>query len=348
MGATLGELAVRFGCELRGDPDVFVKTVGTLPGAAPDAIAFYVNSRLRRELARTRAAAVVIAPEAAADSPVPVLVAPHPHAIFARIAMLLHPLQAAAAGVHPSAVVSPSAHVAASAHVGALVTVGEGAVVGERAVLGPGSVVGERVTVGDDVRLVARVTLCDEVTVGARSVLHPGAVIGADGFGFAPERGAWIKVPQIGSVRIGEDVEIGANTTVDRGAIEDTVIADGVKIDNQVQVGHNVRIGAHTAIAGCVGIAGSATIGARCQIAGQAGIAGHLSICDDVVLTARALVVNDITEPGIYASAVPVEKFADWRRILGRLKRIDTLARKVSSLQRQAGAGDPRHDEDDA
>ena len=173
-------------------------------------------------------------------------------------------------------------------------------------------------------------------------------VIGSDGFGFAPERGAWIKVPQIGTVRIGADVEIGANSTVDRGAIEDTVIGEGVKIDNQVQVGHNVRIGAHTAIAGCVGIAGSATIGERCQIAGQAGIAGHLSICDDVVLTARAMVVNDITEPGVYASALPVEKAADWRRILARLKRIDSMARRVSALQRAGGTGGHRSDEDSA
>jgi UDP-3-O-[3-hydroxymyristoyl] glucosamine N-acyltransferase len=348
MGATLGELAVRFGCELRGDPDVVVTTVGTLPGAAPDAIAFYVNPRLRRELARTRAAAVVLAPAAAEASPVPVLLAANPHATFARIAMLLHPVPALPAGVHPSAWVDPQARVAASAHVGPMATIAAGATVGERAVVGPGCEVGQDVVVGDDVRLVARVTLCDGVRVGARSVLHPGVVIGADGFGFAAERGAWIKVPQVGSVRLGEDVEVGANTTIDRGAIEDTVIGEGVKIDNQVQVGHNVRIGAHTAIAGCVGIAGSAVIGARCQIAGQSGIAGHLTICDDVVLTARALVVNDITEPGVYASAVPVETFADWRRILGRLKRIDLMARKISTLQRQAGAGDPRPDEDDA
>ena len=347
MGATLGELAVRFGCELRGDPDVLVTTVGTLPGATRDAIAFYVNPRLRHELARTRAAAVVISPAAAEASPVPVLLAPNPHATFARIAMLLHPVPAAPAGTHRSAVVSPTARIATSAHVGPLACVGDGATVGERAYVGTGCIVGDDVTVGDDVRLVARVTLGDGVSVGARSVLHPGVVIGADGFGFAAERGTWIKVPQIGSVRIGEDVEIGANTTVDRGAIEDTVLAEGVKIDNQVQVGHNVHIGAHTAIAGCVGIAGSATIGARCQIAGQSGIAGHLSICDDVVLTARSMVVSDITEPGVYASAVPVEKFADWRRILGRLKRIDAMARKISSLQRQVGARDPRTGEDD-
>ncbi len=348
MSATLGELAVRFGCELRGDPDVPVRTVGTLPGAAPDAVAFFVNPRLRHELAATRAAAVVLAPAVAASSPVPVLLASHPHATFARMAMLLHPVPAAPAGIHRTAVVSPSAQVAASAHIGPWAQVGDGATVGERAYVGTGCVVGDHASLGDDARLVARVILCEGVKVGARSVLHPGVVIGADGFGFAAERGAWIKVPQVGSVQIGEDVEIGANSTVDRGAIEDTLLGDGVKIDNQVQVGHNVRIGAHTAIAGCVGIAGSATIGARCQIAGQSGIAGHLSICDDVVLTARALVINDITEPGVYANAVPVEKFADWRRILGRLKRIDIMARKLASLQRKARPGDPRPDEDDA
>jgi UDP-3-O-[3-hydroxymyristoyl] glucosamine N-acyltransferase len=346
MGATLGELAVRFGCELRGDPDVRIETVGTLPGAGPGALAFFVNPRLRGELARTRAAAVVLAAGSAAACPVPVLVSSQPHATFARIATLLHPPRIAPAGIHPSAVVSRGASVAASASVGPLAVVEDGARVGERAQVGPGCLVGAGVVVGDDVVLVARVTLCHGVSIGARSVLHPGAVIGADGFGFAPEGPSWVKVPQVGSVRIGEDVEIGANSTVDRGAIEDTVIAEGVKIDNQVQVGHNVRIGAHTAIAGCVGIAGSATIGARCQLAGQVGVAGHLSICDDVVLTARALVVGDITEPGVYASAVPVEKFADWRRILARLKRLDTLARKVNALDRRGGGG--RDDEDDA
>lgn len=348
MAVTLGELAVRFGCELRGDPDVRVESIGTLSGAGPGALAFFVNPRLRDELRATRAAAVVLAPAAAADSPVPALVCAQPHATFARIATLLHPLRAAPPGVHPSAVVSPDAQVAPSAHVGPLAVIEAGARVGERAQVGPGCVVGEGAVIGEDVRLVARVTLCAGVVIGARSILHPGSVIGSDGFGYAPERRTWVKVPQVGGVRIGEDVEIGANSTVDRGAIDDTVIAEGVKIDNQVQVGHNVRIGAHTAIAGCVGIAGSATIGARCQLAGQTGIAGHLSICDDVVLTARALVVNDITEPGIYACAVPVEKFADWRRILARLKRLDILARRVNALQRRGGAAAGRDDEEDA
>ncbi|MCC6170609.1 MAG: UDP-3-O-(3-hydroxymyristoyl)glucosamine N-acyltransferase [Gammaproteobacteria bacterium] len=350
MAATLGELAIRFGCELRGDPGVRVESIGTLSGAGPGALTFFVNPRLRDELRRTRATAVVLAPQAADASPVPALVCRNPHATFARIAAMLHPPRLAGAGVDPTAVVSPAAQVAATAHVGPLVVVEAGARIGERVEVGPGCIVGAGARVGDDVRLVARVTLCHDVEIGARSILHPGAVIGADGFGYAPEGRAWVKVPQVGTVRVGADVEIGANTTIDRGAIDDTVIGEGVKIDNQVQVGHNVRIGAHTAIAGCVGIAGSTIIGARCQLAGQVGVAGHLSICDDVVVTARGMVVGDITEPGVYASGVPVEKFADWRRILARLKRLDILARKVNALQRRgtAGAGHGRDDEDDA
>ena len=348
MAVTLGELAVRFGCELRGDPDVRVGSIGTLSGAEPGVLAFFVNPRLRDELRATRAAAVVLSPAAVDDCPVPVLVCPQPHATFARIATLLHPRRLAPAGIHPSAVVSPAAQVATSANVGPMAVVEAGARIGERAQVGPGCVVGEGAVLGDDVRLVARVTVCAGVRIGARSILHPGSVIGGDGFGYAPDRRAWIKVPQVGTVRIGEDVEIGANSTVDRGAIDDTVIAEGVKIDNLVQIGHNVRIGAHTAIAGCVGIAGSATIGARCQLAGQTGIAGHLSICDDVVLTARALVANDITEPGVYSCTIPVEKFADWRRILARLKRLDILARRVNALQRRGGAAGGRDDEEDA
>ncbi len=199
---------------------------------------------------------------------------------------------------------------------------------------------GRDVVLGADVRLVGRVTLGDGVVMGDRCIAHPGTVIGADGFGYAAENGTWIKVPQVGTVRIGADVEIGSNTTIDRGAIGDTVIAEGVKLDNQIQIGHNVRIGAHTAIAGCVGIAGSATIGARCQLAGDAGVAGHVNICDDVVVMARSLVGADITEPGIYSNALTVEKLGDWRRIAVRIRQLDTLARRIRALE---GSG-PRAD----
>ena len=220
--------------------------------------------------------------------------------------------------------------------------------IGERVRLGPGCTIGEHAELGEDTWLHGGVTIYPYCVLGRRVIVNAGSVIGADGFGGVLDQGRWLKMPHVGRVVIGDDVEIGANTTVDRGAIDDTVIAEGVKIDNLVQIGHNVRIGAHTAIAGCVGIAGSATIGARCQLAGQTGIAGHLSICDDVVLTARALVANDITEPGVYSCTIPVEKFADWRRILARLKRLDILARRVNALQRRGGAAGGRDDEEDA
>jgi UDP-3-O-[3-hydroxymyristoyl] glucosamine N-acyltransferase len=192
----------------------------------------------------------------------------------------------------------------------------------------------------EDVRLVARVTLGVRVQLGARTLVQPGAVIGADGFGFANERGRWLKVPQVGSVRVGSDVEIGCNTTIDRGAIEDTVIGEGVKLDNQIQIGHNVRIGAHTAMAACVGVSGSVEIGQRCMIGGAAGIVGHLTICDDVVITGLTMVSHSITRPGVYSGGIPAEEAASWRRIVGRLKRIDSIARRVAALERSKGSDD--------
>jgi UDP-3-O-[3-hydroxymyristoyl] glucosamine N-acyltransferase len=202
-----------------------------------------------------------------------------------------------------------------------------------------------------DTRLVANVTLCDEVSVGARCLLHPGVVIGADGFGLAPEQGQWVKVPQVGSVRIGDDVEIGANTTIDRGAIEDTIIAVGVKLDNQIQIGHNVKIGAHTAVAGCTGISGSTTIGERCMIGGMVGIAGHLTICDDVFVTGKSFVSGSIHKPGYYSSGIPVDEAGRFRKNAARFHRLDELAREVRKLRRRSGpdeTGGVEHDDDPA
>jgi UDP-3-O-[3-hydroxymyristoyl] glucosamine N-acyltransferase len=193
------------------------------------------------------------------------------------------------------------------------------------------------VTLGEVVRLVARVTICDGVVIGDRTIVQPGAVIGADGFGFASESRRWVKVPQVGTVRIGADVEVGANTTIDRGAIGDTIVEDGVKLDNQIQIGHNVRIGAHTAMAGCVGIAGSTTIGARCQLAGDVGVAGHVTICDDVVVLARSVVASDIREPGVYSNTISVEKAADWRKIAVRIRQLDGIARRLAAVERALG-----------
>ena len=344
---TLAEIAVRFGLELRGDPDQTISSIGTLVGAGPAQLAFLANPRLRAQLGTTRAGAVVLAPGLADACPAPALLSPHPHAAFARIAAWLHPAPAAPPGIHSSAVVAADAVVDVSASVGPLAVVGARSRIAARASVGPGCVIGDDVELGEDVQLVARVTVHHGVSIGPRSILHPGCVVGADGFGYGPEQGRWIKVPQIGTVRVGADVEIGANTTIDRGAIEDTVIGEGVKIDNQVQVGHNCRIGAHTAIAGCVGIAGSTRIGERCQIAGGVGITGHLSICDDVVVTAASVVFSDIMHPGIYSSGIPVERTADWRKIVARLKRIDGLARRVNALARSHGAA-PDTEEDHA
>lgn len=337
MSVSLGELAVRFGCELRGDPDVRVSRVAALSHAAPDAVAFLANAKYRRELASTLAGGVILDAASADSCPTVALIAANPHATFARIAAVLHPYPVAPAGVHASAVVAPDALVDPTAHVGPHVVIGASVTIGPRAFVGPGCVLQSGARLGADVRLAARVIVCHDVVIGARTLVQPGAVIGGDGFGFAPERGAWLKVPQVGTVRIGEDVEIGANTTIDRGAIEDTVIEDGVKLDNQIQIGHNVRIGAHTAMAACVGVSGSSTIGRRCQIGGAVGIAGHLSICDDVIVTGMSLVSHSITVPGVHSGAIPTEPASVWRRIVGRVKRLDSLAARVTQLERSTG-----------
>lgn len=338
---SLGELAVRFGLALRGDPARRVGSVATLDAAAADQVAFLADPRLADRLTGCRAGAVILHPSSVESCPVDCLIADNPHAAFARIAAVLHPLPAAPAGVHPTAVVAADAVVHPSAHVGPQSVIGSRARIGARVVIGPGCVVGEDAVLDDDVRLVARVTVLERVEIGARSVLHPGAVVGSEGFGYAPEGRAWIHVPQVGTVRIGADVEIGANTTIDRGALGDTVIGEGVKIDNLVQIGHNCSIGAHSALAGCVGLAGSSHVGARCRLGGGVGLAGHLTLCDDVTVTGYTLVTGDIREPGVYSGGVPAEPAADWRRVVGRLKRIDSLARRVSALERGAVPDEP-------
>jgi len=332
MSASLGELAVRFGCELRGDPDQRVEHVATLAGAGPTALAFLANPRYRHQLAQTRAGAVVLAAADATGVERPVLIAANPYAAYARMAAVLHPAPVAPPGIHPSACVAPLAQVAQSAHVGPQAAIGAGARIGERAVIGPGCVIEAGVEIAEDVRLAARVVVCRGTRIGARTIVQPGAVIGGDGFGFAPEQGAWLKVPQVGAVVIGADVEIGANTTIDRGAIDDTVIEDGVKLDNLVQIGHNVRIGAHSALAGCVGVSGSVTIGRRCQIGGAVGIAGHLTIADDVAVTGYSLVSHSLTGAGVYSSGMPAMPAPEWRRAVARLHRLDRLAGQVAAL----------------
>jgi UDP-3-O-[3-hydroxymyristoyl] glucosamine N-acyltransferase len=344
MAVSLGELAVRFGCELRGNPDTLVERVGTLANADSQSVAFLSESRNRRELSATRAAVVVLDRSAADSCPTAALICNNPRATFARITALLHPGPARLPGVHASAVVSPTARIDPTAHIGALAMVGDRAVIGARVYVGPRCIVEEDVSVEEDVHLVASVTLCHGVTIGARTVIQPGAVIGGDGFGFAPEQGRWVKVPQVGSVRIGPDVEIGANTTIDRGAIEDTVVEEGVKLDNQIQLGHNVRVGAHTVIAGCTGISGSTVIGKHCIIGGACGIAGHLTIGDEVVITGFGMVSRSLAGPGVYSSGLPITESKVWRRQVARVRNLESLVQRVKKLEGVAGS---EQDEDD-
>jgi UDP-3-O-[3-hydroxymyristoyl] glucosamine N-acyltransferase len=319
---SLGELAVRFGLTLRGEPSLTVHRVATLSHAEAGSISFLANSRYRRQLETTRASAVLVSPADAAVCPTAALIDPNPYLAYARIATLLYPQVDKPAGIHPSAVVGSGARVAASAHVGPLSVIEDGAVIGERVSIGPACVVHSGAQLGDDCELISRVTLYSGVILGRRCILHAGSVVGSDGFGFAPNAGAWVKIPQVGTVLVGDDVEIGANTSIDRGAIDDTVVEDGVKLDNQIQVGHNVLIGAHTVIAACTGISGSTVIGKRCMIGGMVGFSGHLNIADDVEITGCSLVSASIRQAGSYSSGMPAVETRTWRRMVAHLRRL--------------------------
>ena len=339
VAITLGELAVRYGLELSGDPGLRIQAVASLTAATPGTLTFCSSAKYRRQLASTRATAVVLARDMLPDCSVAALISPHPYAAYARIAAGMHPQPVVVAGVAAGASIAASATVAASAWVGANAVIGAGAVIGERCSIGPNTVIEEGARLGDDCRLQAGVTICHHVIVGARCVFKPGCVVGSDGFGFAPAPDGFVKVPHLGSARLGNDVEVGSNTTIDRGTIEDTVIEDGVKLDNQVQVGHNCRIGAHTVLAGRVGISGSTIIGRRCMIGGAAGSAGHLEIGDDVVVTGYSMVTHSIPGPGTYSSGMPAIQSIDWRRTVARLRRLDALERRLARLERGGGAG---------
>ena len=332
---TLADLAERFGLEVRGDGARRIRGVATLATAGADQLGFLANPRYRAQLATSAAAAVVVRPgDADAEGAPARLVASDPYVAFAKIAALFIDRPAATPGIHASAVVAPGARVAASASIGPLCVIDDGASIGEGAEIGPHCHVGRHCTVGAQSRLVARVTLVERVHLGQRVLIHPGAVLGADGFGIAFERDHWIKVPQLGGVRIGDDCEIGANTTIDRGALDDTVLEEDVRLDNQIQVAHNVSIGAHTAIAGCAAIAGSTRVGRYCLIGGAAGILGHLAIADRVTITAMTLVTHSIREAGEYSSASPMQEARLWRRNAARLRHLDELARRVAAIDK--------------
>jgi UDP-3-O-[3-hydroxymyristoyl] glucosamine N-acyltransferase len=334
MPINLGELAAQFHCELVGDADVIIDSVAGLNNAGPNSLSFLSNPKFRGQLAETQAAAVVLRAEDVDYSPVAALVSDNPYADYARMAAVIHPPPSYAPGIDASAVVAPTAEISRTAHIAAHVSIGDRSTVGDNVYVGPGTVIGPDCRVGNDCRLIANVTLVRDVNLGLRGILHPGVVIGADGFGNAITRAGWIKVPQLGGVRIGDDVEIGANTTVDCGAIEDTVLEDGVRIDNLCMIGHNVHVGAHTAMAAMSAIAGSTTVGKRCLFAGKAGVAGHITICDDVVVSGKAVISKNITEPGVYAGAFTAEPAREWNRKVARFRRLGQLIERVNKLEK--------------
>ena len=332
-GWRLDEIVARLGGELIGDPAAEVVQVAPVDKAGIGTITFLTNPKYRKALAETAASAVVLAPSAVGLTDLPKIVHANPYAYYARLVALLNPPKETVAGVHPSAVIDSP--LPASVSVGAQVVIGQDVSIGERVRLGAGCVIGDGARIGDDGLFHANVTIGDGCVIGARVVVQSGAVIGADGFGFAKEAGQWVKIPQVGRVLIGDDVEIGANTTIDRGALEDTVIGNGVKLDNQIQVAHNVRIGDHTAIAGCVGIAGSTQIGSRCTIGGAAMIIGHLRIGDDVHVSAGTLIGKSLPRPGHYTGSFPMEAHDDWLKNAARIRHLDDMHRKVRDLEKQ-------------
>ena len=326
----LGELARRLGVDLSGDPDIEIESAAALASARPGQISFLANPCYRDQLRTTRASAVIVPAKEVEASPCAALVADDPYAVWARLLQWFHPAPEARPGVDASACIDAGAVIDPGAEIGPLCHIAAGARIGPGAVIGPGCMIGRDVRIGAGSRLVGRVFIGDGCRLGERVLVHPGAVVGGDGFGLAMHGERWIKVPQLGSVRIGDDSEIGANTTIDRGAVDDTVLGCDVRLDNQVQIAHNVTIGDHTAVAGCVGVAGSTRIGRYCMIAGASGIGGHLEICDHVVITAMSTVLHSITEPGHYGSGIPARPQRAWQKILVRLGQLDRLFRPGS------------------
>ncbi|HED17167.1 MAG TPA: UDP-3-O-(3-hydroxymyristoyl)glucosamine N-acyltransferase [Gammaproteobacteria bacterium] len=334
MHAQLTELAELVGGKLVGD-DQTINKVDTLQNACSGAISFLSNTKYRKYLTDTHASAVILHNSLLDECPVSSIVVDNPYLAFARISSHLNQKPAALPGIHPSAIIDPDAKISSSAWVGPGTVIEKNVVIGAGCFIGPCCIVQEHARVGDNSRLVANVVLCAYVEIGQRCIFHPGVVIGADGFGIANDQGVWVKVPQIGTVVIGDDVEIGANTTVDRGALENTVLGNGVKLDNQIQIGHNVCIGEHTVVVAGTGVAGSVKIGKHCAVGGGVGIAGHLEITDHVQLTGMSMVTKSILKPGIYSSGMTVAPNIEWKKNHVWLKRLGDTNKKIRDLQKQ-------------
>ncbi len=334
---SLADLAIQIGAQLDESSPKEVQIIGiaSLKRAKPQEVSFFSNSKLHKELAQTKAGAVILTPRNRKFCKGAALLMENPYLGYARVATLFNTPIPQPSGIHPSAWVSHEAYLEGTVSVAPKAVIEANASLGHNVFVGAGCVIGRDVEVGDDCQLMANVTLCPGTCLGQRVIIHPGAVIGSDGFGNANDNGKWIKVPQLGGVSIADDVEIGANTTIDKGTLENTVIAQGVKLDNQIQIGHNVHIGDHTAIAGCVGIAGSTHIGRYCMIGGGVGIAGHLELVDHVHVTGGSIVLQSIRKPGTYSSGTALEPNSHWHRNYHRFKQLDEMARRLQTLEKE-------------
>lgn len=337
---SVSELGARFSLRYQGEGNRLISGVGTLTEAAPHQLSFLANKKYAKQLAQTRAGVVILSEDMTSDVKATVLIAKDPYVAYAKIAALFSDHVAIMPGIHSTAIIAPSAKISDQAQVGPYCVIEENVIIEAGARIDSHCVVGKDCKVGAHTHLLPRVTLVKRVTLGKRVLIHSGAVIGADGFGNAMDQGQWIKVPQLGGVRIGDDCEIGANTSIDCGSLDDTVLEDNVRLDNQIQIGHNVVIGAHTAIAGSTGIAGSAKIGRYCMIGGHVGIGGHIDIADGVIILAKSGVAQSITEKGQYSSSIPVQKAKTWFRNLMRLRELDQLAKRVNTLEKLVGKKD--------
>lgn len=335
MKYTLDELAKHVTAIVKGDASCKIESVATLQHADSTQISFLTNPVYRKQLSSSKAGAVIMSAADAENCTINAIISKNPYADYAKIAALLSPSEKYNAGVDPAAHIATDVSISKTVSIAAGVVIESGVTLADFVRIGPGCVLLRNVKIGANSVLTANVTVSHDCEIGEQNLIHPGVVIGADGFGQALDNGNWVKVPQLGRVVIGDDVEIGANTTIDRGAIEDTVIEDNVKLDNQVQIAHNVKIGAHTAIAGCTAVAGSTTIGKHCRIAGMVGIVGHLQITDNVTVTAKSLVSGSIKKAGVYSAGTPLEPSQQWRKNTIRFKHLDEMAKRLNALEKQ-------------
>lgn len=344
LSFTLAELAAQLDAELRGDPAQVISGLATLQDAGAGQLSFLANPQYRKFLADSQASAILLTAADAEGFAGNALIVPNPYLAYAGLSHQFDRKPKAAVGIHPTAVVDEGAQVDASASVGPYAVIEAGAQIGANVTIGAHCFVGARSVIGEGGWLAPRVTLYHDVRIGKRVVIQSGAVLGGEGFGFANHQGIWQKIAQIGGVTLGDDVEIGANTTIDRGALSDTIVGNGVKLDNQIMIAHNVQIGDHTAMAGCCGISGSAKIGKHCMLAGGVGLVGHIEICDNVFVTGMTMVTRSITEPGSYSSGTAMQPAAEWKKSAARIRQLDDMARRLQQLEKRLAAVTPSGD----